>query len=96
MSVRNVFLTGYDFVLEIALEVWNEFSINQRRAIIDHLLSRCIGEEQEDGSMKWKIRPPQVQEFPEVVARHGQWNDDLVDMGKSIKYTLIGEELIDR
>lgn len=93
MGGKFEYLVGCDFVIEIALQVWNDFNPRQRRAIIDHLLSRCIGDEQEDGTMKWKIRPPEVQEFPEVVERNGQWNDELVDMGKSIRSTLLDVEL---
>ena len=94
MAPKYEYLIGYDFVLEIALEVWNDFNPRQRRAVVDHLLSRCIGDEdEENGEMKWKLRPPQVQEFPEIVERHGQWNEDLVDMGRSIRSTLTAEEL---
>jgi hypothetical protein len=92
MGGKYEYLVGCDFVIEVALEVWNDFNINQRKAIVDHLLSRCVGEEQEDGTMKWKLRPPEVQEFPEVVERHGQWNDELIDMGKSIRHTLTEAE----
>jgi hypothetical protein len=93
MGGKYEYLVGCDFIIEIALQVWNDFNSNQRKAIVDHLLSRCIGEEQEDGTMKWRIRPPEVQEFPEVVERHGQWNNELIDMGKSIKHTFTAEEI---
>jgi len=93
MGGKYEYLVGCDFIIEVALPVWNDFNINQRRAVIDHLLSRCMGEEQEDGMMKWRLRPPEVQEFPEVVERHGQWNDELIDMGKSIRHTLTRNEL---
>lgn len=93
MGGKYEYLVGCDFVIEVALQVWNDFNPRQRTAVIDHLLSRCTGEEEEDGTMKWKLRPPHVQEFPEVVERNGQWNDELIDMGKSIKHTLTAEEL---
>lgn len=77
-----------DFFMEIALDQWNNFTAKQRTALIDHLLSRCIGEEDEKtGDMKWKIRPPRVQEFPEVAERNGQWNDSLIDMSKVLRNT---------
>lgn len=94
MSPKYEYLVGCDFVVEVALEVWNEFNPSQRRAVVDHLLSRCAGEEnEEDGEMKWKLRPPVVQEFPEVVERNGQWNNSLIDMGKSIRQTFTKDEL---
>jgi len=86
ISGKYRFLTGYDFVLEIALEVWNELQPNQRTALVDHLLARCEGvEDEENGSYKWKVVPPAIQEFPEVAERNGQWNEGLVDMEKALR-----------
>ena len=75
-----------DFIMTVALDVWNELQPNQRIALIDHLLTRCVGEEDEKtGEMKYKIRPPQVQEFPEVAERNGRWNDGLAELGDCLK-----------
>jgi hypothetical protein len=86
MSGKFKHLTGVDFVMEIALDCWNELEPNQRTALIDHLLSRCVGtEDEQNGEMKWSIRPPEVQEFPEVAGRHGCWNDSLSEMRLSLE-----------
>jgi hypothetical protein len=90
MGGKFEYLVGCDFVIEIALDVWNPFNPQQRIALVDHLLTRCVGEENEEeegenGGMKWKLRPAQVQEFPEVVARNGPWNDSLVEMGQQFR-----------
>jgi hypothetical protein len=75
-----------DFMMEIGLDMWNNMHANQRSALIDHLLSHCVGEEDErTGDMKWKTRPPEVQEFPEVAERHGAWNNPLIDIQKVLK-----------
>jgi hypothetical protein len=72
------FLLEADFLMEIALDQWNEMSDTQRKACIDHLLESCTGEEDEnDGTMKWSVREPDVQEFSAILRRHGAWNDDL-------------------
>lgn len=77
-----------DFIMTISLDDWNDRNPAQRKAIIDHLLTRCTGEEDEkSGEMKYKVRPPQVQEFPEVAERNGRWNDDLIEMGNCLKGT---------
>jgi hypothetical protein len=79
-------LVGADFIVEVALDVWNGLSPMQRSALVDHLLTRCVGEEDEEtGEMKWKVQPPRVQEFPEVAARYGQWHEGLVDLEKSLR-----------
>jgi len=72
------YLLECDFLVEIALDVWNEKSEAQRQALMDHLLERCTGEEDEQtGDMKWTTREPDVAEFTAILRRHGAWNDDL-------------------
>ncbi len=75
------FLIESDFRLEIALDMWNMSSENQRNARVDHLLECCTGEEDEKtGDMKWKMRSADIQEFTSILRRHGAWNDDLSGM----------------
>lgn len=86
MSAKFEHLTQTDFVMEIALDVWNPLAPRQRTALVDHLLTRCVGDEDEKtGEMKWSLRPPEVQEFSEVAERHGQWNEPLVEMAKCLR-----------
>ncbi|HED05454.1 MAG TPA: hypothetical protein ENI61_02075 [Ignavibacteria bacterium] len=86
MSGKYKFLTGFDFIVEIALDVWNDLAPNQRIALVDHLLTRCVCIENETtGDFKWKVIPPAIQEFPEVAERNGQWNEGLVDMEKALR-----------
>jgi len=71
-------IIGKDFVVEVAADMWNELDDQQRTALIDHLLERCYGEENEDtGEISWKIREPDVQEFGTILDRYGAWNADL-------------------
>jgi len=85
MGGKYKHLTGVDFVIEIALDCWNDLEPTQRMALVDHLLSRCVGtEDGQNGEMKWSTRPPEVQEFPEVAERHGQWNDGLIEITKCL------------
>lgn len=70
-----------DFIMVVCLDVWNDFNQAQRTALVDHLLCRCVATESESsGEMKYSIRPPAVQEFPEIAERYGQWNPELVEM----------------
>ena len=67
-----------DFIVMISGDLWGESAAHERTAILDHLLERCTGEENEkDGSMVWKIREPDVQEFSSILDRHGAWNTTL-------------------
>jgi len=75
------YLLEIDFLMEVAADKWNDLNSEQREALIDHLLERCTGEEDEKtGNMKWQLREPDVQEFATVLRRHGAWNDDLVNL----------------
>jgi len=92
----NEWVLEHNFVVTIAMDKWNELTENQRSALVDHMLERCTGEEDEDtGEMKWKMRDPDVQEFPNILHRHGAWNEDLqgfVSMAQSINLDQIVEE----
>jgi len=75
-----------DFILTIALDVWNDLNQNQRLAVVDHLLTRCVGEEDEgSGEMKFSLRPPSVQEFPEIAKRYGTWNQSLLELSENFR-----------
>jgi len=87
MTGKWHFLTGdTDLVVEVALEVWNGLEPNQRIALVDHLLTRIVGEEnEENGEMKYTIVQPEIQEFAEVAERHGQWHESLVEFEKALR-----------
>lgn len=87
----------YDFVLEIAQDSWNELDSNGRTALVDHLLERCTAEENDadGGSMSWKVREPEVQEFASILQRYGAWHAGLVPLiqvAKEIDIETIAEE----
>ena len=69
---------GYNFAIEIAMDLWNEATDAQRKATIDHLLEYCTGaEDEETGEMVYSMREPDVHEFSTILRRHGAWNSDL-------------------
>ena len=70
-------LTDLDFVVEVAYDLWNPMMGDQREALIDHLLERMTSEENDDGSVTWKVREPDVHEFATILGRRGAWNEDL-------------------
>jgi hypothetical protein len=75
-----------DFILEVAIDLWNPMSASHRTALVDHLLTRCVGvEDDKTGEMRYGIRSPHAQEFPEVAERHGKWNDALSELAECLK-----------
>lgn len=81
VSGRWEYLTELDFVIEVALPIWNDATASQRQAIVDHLLEHCTAEEDEQsGDFKWLIREPDVREFASILERHGAWHEGLVNL----------------
>lgn len=78
LSGLKEYLLETDYIVEVALDKWNDLTETQRAALVDHLLERCWGEEDEQtGEMKWKLRDPDVQEFATILRRHGIWQENL-------------------
>lgn len=96
MSDLMYFLIDANYIMEIALDAWNELDAQKRTALVDHLLERCIGEEDEQtAEMKWSTREPDVHEFSSILSRHGAWTEDLsgfVGVAKKIDLSFMTEE----
>ena len=93
------FLLDADFMMEIALDCWNESPDTQRKALVDHLLEHCTGEEDDtSGEMKWSVREPDVREFAAILRRHGAWNEDLLSfasVAKTVDIDALVEEAVE-
>ncbi|HUX01769.1 MAG TPA: putative metallopeptidase [Phycisphaerae bacterium] len=78
-------LHGHDLVILLNRSWWNQFQPEQQRALMDHELCHCEVAKDDDGETKqdekgrivYRIRKHDVEEFREVVARHGVWKSDL-------------------
>lgn len=96
VSGFNEWYMEVDFIIEVAADKWNELDASQRTALVDHLLERCTGEENEKtGEMSWKIREPDVQEFESILNRHGAWHSTLagfVSVAQKVNMTGLIEE----
>lgn len=78
VSDRDKYLHGYDFLIVINKDYWPALTEEQRVALVDHELCHCSrGEDTSDGYPKWEIRNHTVEEFVEVIRRHGLWKEDV-------------------
>jgi hypothetical protein len=87
-------LVDWDFVIVLNREVWenDEFTLKKKEALIDHELchaARAVdkdGEDKEDekGRPVWRVRKHDIEEFREVVQRHGCYKKDLEDFAKAL------------
>ena len=78
-------LTGYDFIIEVDQILWDMLELGQQEAVIDHELCHCARDEK-----GWYLRDHDVQEFREILERHGFYHPKLeqfVSIGHQLKLT---------
>lgn len=78
-SPTNKMLHGWDYIIELAWDMWAFFEPFQRDALLLHELCHIRA----DGS--WKIEPHNVEEFSKVIEIYGLWKPDLVRFAEVIK-----------
>ncbi len=86
---------SYDFIILLNQEVWQHesFTIEKKRALIDHELCHAApaidaetDEQKEDerGRPVWRIRKHDIEEFREIVQRHGCYKGDLEKFAEAL------------
>lgn len=81
---RQDVLDGYDLVVVLNDESWDLLRATEReRAYLDHVLSHVNRVVDDDGSERWEVTTAHpLEEFPEVVARHGLYHPGLRDLAR--------------
>jgi hypothetical protein len=87
-------LVDYDFVIVLNKEFWEDPGFNREKkiALLDHELCHAAvavdsdGEKMRDtkGRNVWRVRGHDVEEFEEIVVRHGVWKRDLERFAEAI------------
>ncbi len=77
-----------DFMIWISEEDWNSLPATSREALLDHELSHCTFDENDNP----KIVGHDIEEFVDVIKRHGAWNLDLARTKDAIQDPLPGME----
>ena len=87
VTSKLAFYSGLDFLIEINWTAWKDLSAAQRVALIDHELSHCSVEvDEETGEEKAVLVSHDVEEFGAIVERWGLWKEDLRRFGDSVKF----------
>ena len=86
---------GFDFIIVLNKEFWHdkETTDAKRRALLDHEVTHAQvsrdeeGEEKRDefGRKVYRIRKHDIEEFREIVERHGLWKGDLEAFARSCR-----------
>jgi hypothetical protein len=84
-------LDDYDFIILLNQEAWEALNEKQKRALVDHELCHARIALDTDGQPKHddrdrlvcRIRKHDVEEFREIVDRHGLWTSELEAIAKA-------------
>lgn len=71
-----------DFILIFDAKMWEIMEPHQRTALVDHELCHCVQNDKGDG---WALRGHDLEEFSEVVDRHGLYLPDVLRMAKAME-----------
>jgi len=75
VSPRDKVYSSLDFVIWLAEDFWlGEATDDMRRALLDHELCHCAFDEETE---EWKLRQHDIEEFKEIIERHGLWSSAL-------------------
>ena len=70
-------LTGYDLVLQISGPSWDVATDKQKLALLDHELCHVHATEKDTGEIEYTLVGHDLEEFNNVVRRHGAWMADI-------------------
>lgn len=81
--------TECDFIILFGRREWADLDDAQRRALVDHELCHCVRVKyDDDGDPVWGLRAHDVEEFREVIERHGLWKSDLKEFAPALQMKL--------
>lgn len=79
---------GADFIILVGINQWLLLDEKQQEALVDHELCHCDADFDDDGAPLWKLRGHDVEEFREIIERHGFWKPDLEEFGQVVQQQL--------
>lgn len=72
------------FLITIAADMWELLGDKARVALIDHELSHCKVDRTEDNDVILSMYPHEIEEFADVLHRHGLWRPDLTNFMRNV------------
>jgi hypothetical protein len=66
---------AHDFAILLNATAWGALPESAHRALLDHELSHCGAEVDDAGDTKYFLRKHDLEEFNNVVRRHGLWRE---------------------
>lgn len=73
-------LTNFEFAIIVEQNWWEFLTFDQQEALVDHELCHCGFDEKGP-----YIKDHTVEDFVEIVKRHGLWSNGLIELGEQVK-----------
>lgn len=71
-----------DYILTLNGDAWPKMSEKQKKALVDHELYHMARKKKKDGTVLFKLRDHDVEEFIEIAKRYGGWSPNLKTLGE--------------
>jgi hypothetical protein len=81
-SLREKLLHGFDYVIQLAWDLWVMFDERQREALMLHEICHIFKDG--EASPSWKIEGHNVEEFSKVIEVYGLWEPNLEAMAAAV------------
>ncbi len=82
--------TDVHYLIEVGLDVWEKYTPDARKILIDHELCHFLGLDEKG---KWAFEPDHdIEEFEAIVQRHGAYHAKLVSFAKAAKQLSLVEK----
>lgn len=94
VSGLNAFLANPEsvqrdlFVIEIAEDCWDRLTDDQQLALVDHELAHCRVEYDDVGTPQLSVVGHDLEEFEQIIRRHGLWQSDVASFGSAVQEQL--------
>jgi hypothetical protein len=80
---------GYDLVCVVNETDWGMVcNTGRERALVDHLCAHVERVTDDEGTETWKVKGHDVEDFHQVVERHGAWHPRLRDFAHALQRQL--------
>ena len=89
-SPLESFLSGFEIVLMIDTDTWENLEIPQRTALLDHEFCHVTVELDKAGNEKLVMVGHDLEEFGDVVRRHGVWLPDIGQFAQQLEMRFDG------
>lgn len=76
----------FDYLIWVAKDAWDHMTHEKRAALLDHEFCHCV----QNDNFEWTMRDHDIQEFVEIIERHGLWTNDLHRMAEAVQEYLPG------